>query len=351
VAADRDQIGAPLARDVGQRGVGEALHEGLRQLDALAGVALPDLVEAQPGLGEPLEQQRAVGARGRRHRRRHLRLLRHDPGVDQGDLRAGVPGDLHRQVEGRMGVVGKVDPDDDVAEGRSFEHGFGRGFGGAQHHYSALARPVPPLSGRVPVAPLPGTWLAVDRGMARILIVYATSYGHTKTIAEAIAGRLELSGHRVDVAAAGSGAPVPLAATYDCALIGSRIQFGRHDPAIVDYVRAHRSSLRAMANGFFSVSMSAAGAPKGSDPNDYIARFVAETGWEPRRQIAFGGALHYRRYGWLLRFVMKQLSRRGGHPTDTSRDHDCTDWAAVARFADRISADLAPVRRDLAALS
>jgi menaquinone-dependent protoporphyrinogen oxidase len=180
--------------------------------------------------------------------------------------------------------------------------------------------------------------------MARILLVYATSHGQTRAIAEAIAGRLETNGHRVDVAAVGGEAPVPLASAYDAVVIGSRIQFGRHAQEIIDYVRAHRTALRVMPNAFFSVSMSAAGAAPGSDPNGYIARFVAETGWQPRRQVALGGALRYRRYNWLLRFVMKQLARHGGHPTDTSHDHDCTDWAAVARLADRIAADAAPWR-------
>ena len=39
---------------------------------------------------------------------------------------------------------------------------------------------------------------------------------------------------------------------------------------------------------------------------------------------------------WITRFMMKRLSRAHGHPTDTSHDHELTDWTAVAAFADKI---------------
>jgi len=39
-----------------------------------------------------------------------------------------------------------------------------------------------------------------------------------------------------------------------------------------------------------------------------------------------------------VRFVMKQIARKTGSPTDTSRDHELTDWAAVDRFAGELAA-------------
>jgi len=38
--------------------------------------------------------------------------------------------------------------------------------------------------------------------------------------------------------------------------------------------------------------------------------------------------------------VMKLINRRNGHTTDTSRDHEFTDWVQVRRFAAGIAADL-----------
>jgi menaquinone-dependent protoporphyrinogen oxidase len=49
-----------------------------------------------------------------------------------------------------------------------------------------------------------------------------------------------------------------------------------------------------------------------------------------------GGALRYTQYGFLKRFLMKQISRRHNGPTDTSRDYEFTDWQRVDRFVERV---------------
>jgi menaquinone-dependent protoporphyrinogen IX oxidase len=38
------------------------------------------------------------------------------------------------------------------------------------------------------------------------------------------------------------------------------------------------------------------------------------------------------------------MMHKGGHPTDTSRDHDFTDWDAVERFAREFAVTLAVAR-------
>jgi len=64
-----------------------------------------------------------------------------------------------------------------------------------------------------------------------------------------------------------------------------------------------------------------------------VERLVAETGWHPQRVELVAGALPYTRYNFLVRFVMRRISRKEGGDTDTSRDYEYTDWAAVDRFA------------------
>jgi menaquinone-dependent protoporphyrinogen oxidase len=44
------------------------------------------------------------------------------------------------------------------------------------------------------------------------------------------------------------------------------------------------------------------------------------------------GTLAYSRYNFIIRFVMKRIARKNGAPTDTSRDYELTDWAALDRF-------------------
>ena len=40
------------------------------------------------------------------------------------------------------------------------------------------------------------------------------------------------------------------------------------------------------------------------------------------------------------RMLLKVISRRSGRPTDTSRDHELTNWDQVTRFADEFAASL-----------
>ena len=53
------------------------------------------------------------------------------------------------------------------------------------------------------------------------------------------------------------------------------------------------------------------------------------------------GALLYRQYRPAIRLLMRIISMMAGGSTDTSRDHEYTDWKAVSRFADEIAADAA----------
>lgn len=42
-----------------------------------------------------------------------------------------------------------------------------------------------------------------------------------------------------------------------------------------------------------------------------------------------------------MRFVMKRIAKRAAMSTDTSHDHDFTDWKALDRFVEEVLADSA----------
>jgi len=174
--------------------------------------------------------------------------------------------------------------------------------------------------------------------MARILIMFASSYGQTRLIAETIASQLRHRGHQVELADAFGHRP-PAPGSYDAVMLGSRVHLGRHASEVLEYMVEHRGALAERPTAMFSVSMAAAGTAE-ADPNGYLATLFGAVGWWPSLSIAFGGALPYRRYGAVTRFVMKHISRRHGHSTDTSRNHEFTDWDAVVAFADRFDAEI-----------
>jgi menaquinone-dependent protoporphyrinogen oxidase len=176
--------------------------------------------------------------------------------------------------------------------------------------------------------------------MAQVLIVYGTTYGQTERIARRITDRLTARGHGVCMYK-GDWLPKHLRVDdYDACLIAGSIIRGRYQRYIRDFARRHKEDLNATRSAFVSVSGTAQGSPQ--QARAYIDGFIQETGWNPRFTASFAGCMAYTQYGPLLRWVTKIISRRRGGPTDTSRDHEFTDWEAVDRFAERVSRALAP---------
>jgi len=151
----------------------------------------------------------------------------------------------------------------------------------------------------------------------KILIVYATADGQTEKIARFLAEHLRTQ-HEVELLDAARPGPGVALADYDAIVVGA-------------------PQKRA---AFFSVCMAAASTRESTrhEAEAYPARLLAPTGWQPSRTAVFAGALRYSRYNWLMRWMMKRIAKSEGTSTDTSRDHEYTDWDAVKRFADSVVA-------------
>jgi menaquinone-dependent protoporphyrinogen oxidase len=176
--------------------------------------------------------------------------------------------------------------------------------------------------------------------MVAVPVFYATTEGQTRRIAQRLAAGLHA--HGLD------SAPVDLEQSEEAgidwsavhgAIVGASIHIGKHQAAAVRFATRHARQLGACPSAFFSVSMSEAS----KNPRDVTAAralahgFVDRAQWKPDFVISLAGALVYSKYGWLTRLVMRWISRREGGPTDTSRDYEFTDWAAVDRLAAQLA--------------
>ena len=186
----------------------------------------------------------------------------------------------------------------------------------------------------------------------RVLVVYGTKYGQTAKIAGRIAEHLTLAGERVTL----MNTEAPLAGlsleSFDAVVVGASIIGGKHRPSVRQFIERYRDTLNCMPCAFFSVSGSAASsdAHGRAEARRMLDEFLRETVWEPELTVTFGGAMAFTKYNIVLRWFMKRISRRAGGPTDTSRDHDLTDWTQVQRFADAFRATL-PVLREAPEMS
>jgi menaquinone-dependent protoporphyrinogen oxidase len=170
--------------------------------------------------------------------------------------------------------------------------------------------------------------------MSRVLIVYGTTDGHTRLIAEAIGDTLRLSGVDADVILAGSADPSP--ARYAGVIVAASIHAGGYQQTVQHWVRAHARQLDALPTAFISACLSIVNpSPKVlADLDVIVSRFVKTTGWRPARIKHVAGALLYTRYNFFKRWLMKRIAASHGGATDTTKDYDYTDWPDLKKFAE-----------------
>ena len=176
---------------------------------------------------------------------------------------------------------------------------------------------------------------------SRILVVYGTSYGQTAKIARYIADTLTASGHSpmlVNAAELRRGCALPHGLSprdFDGVIVGSSIIVRRHQKSVRRFVHAHHAALNAVPSAFFAVSASAASrdVAKFAETLRISGDFARDAGWRPMLVESVAGAIVYTKYSPLVRWMLRCISASEGGPTDTSRDHELTDWAQVDRFA------------------
>jgi menaquinone-dependent protoporphyrinogen oxidase len=180
------------------------------------------------------------------------------------------------------------------------------------------------------------------RAMSNVLVVYASFDGHTERIARRMAGAVASAGHYVDVVAANDDGVLRAIERSDAVLVGGAIHRGRHARYLERLAQRARDALAARPNAFFSVSLSAGGdAMQRAAAERCVAEFVKRTGWRPDARALIAGALPYSRYNPFLRLMMRLIVSMAHGDTDTSRDHEYTDWAAVDGFASAFAGRLA----------
>jgi len=170
--------------------------------------------------------------------------------------------------------------------------------------------------------------------MAQILILYGTTEGQTRRIATVIGQAVRAAGHEADLLSVTSLDGAPVTDDADGVIVGASVHGGQHQTSVVEFVTAHREVLADRPSAFFSVSLAVLDDGDPDVATGYVSAFLEETDWSPDVVATFAGALRYTKYGFLKRFIMKQISRRTGRPTDTSRDFEFTDWEEVDAFVD-----------------
>lgn len=169
------------------------------------------------------------------------------------------------------------------------------------------------------------------------VIVYGTTEGQTRKVAEFAAMRMETLGHKVTLLdSTTEAAHDAKLGVFDGAVIAGSLHIGMYQAAIEDFVRTRHDMLNGMRTMFISVSLAAAS----KDADDQkglekcLQRFLTATSWRPGSVVHIEGAFRYTRYDFFKRWGMKLIAREKGVSTDTSRDLELTNWVNVASAVD-----------------
>lgn len=172
-------------------------------------------------------------------------------------------------------------------------------------------------------------------------VLFASSEGQTALIAIRLAAVLHA--HGLDTQAIDVSTPEAESIDWSRvrgALVGASIHAGKHQKSAARFVHAHAADLNRVPSAFFSVSLAAASKnPQEVAEAGRLARaFPASHGWKPLLVLSVAGRLAYLEYNFFIRFVMKRIAKKEGGPTDTSRDHELTNWEDVERLGREMAA-------------
>ena len=173
--------------------------------------------------------------------------------------------------------------------------------------------------------------------MSRVLVIYGTTNGQAGKIARFMGDIVRTAGLEADVVdAEGSD---PDLTPYSAILVVASIHAGGYQRSVERWVRRALPTLRSVPNAFVSVCLGVLqhDAKVDRDLASILQRFQSVTGWVPGATKFVAGALSYTQYGWVTRFVMRRIARKAGGSTDTSRDHEYTDWNDLRGFAEEFA--------------
>jgi len=174
--------------------------------------------------------------------------------------------------------------------------------------------------------------------VAKILILYSTTDGHTRKIANRLQQVIEQQGHQVTLVSINDESLVDLH-TFDKIVIGASIRYGKHSPRITDFINRNKLLLDSKPSAFFSVNIVARKPEKNQpDTNPYLRKFLKQIAWQPRELAVFAGKLDYPKYSFFDRLMIRLIMFITNGPTDPKAVIEFTDWQQVESFGRVIGA-------------
>lgn len=170
--------------------------------------------------------------------------------------------------------------------------------------------------------------------MPQTLILYSTTDGHTLDICEKLNTELD---EKADLIKLDEHTQIDLS-PYKTIIIGASIRYGKHRPAVSEFIKKNLTVLNNKKTVFFSVSLVARKDNRNTpETNTYFQNFLAQLNWQPTLTWVLAGKLNYPIYGlfdkWMIQFIMWMTKG----PTDPKTVKVFTDWSSVKALAQNVN--------------
>ena len=174
--------------------------------------------------------------------------------------------------------------------------------------------------------------------MAKVLMLYSTTDGHTVEICNRLVATIEQGGDSVELVDLMDG-PTLEGREFDKVVIGASIRYGKHQPAVYKFIKNNKATLEGCPNALFSVNVVARKPEKNTpETNPYLQKFLKQIDWQPQNLGVFAGKIVYPDLGAFDRTMIRFIMWMTKGPTDPTGTYEFTDWDKVDEFGRMVAA-------------
>jgi menaquinone-dependent protoporphyrinogen oxidase len=176
----------------------------------------------------------------------------------------------------------------------------------------------------------------VEIAMKSVLVVFGTTEGQTAKIAEFIAAALKAHGVEVDLVDSAGERAALVQPVYAAAIVCGSLHQHKLQTSLLRFLKDNTAWLAGIPAALVVVSLTAVLKDDRSrdELREAVDALCRECRWTPTVTRHVAGALRYTQYDYFKRLIMKLIAQQHGGDTDTSCDHEYTDWDDVTHFVE-----------------